>query len=145
MTVADRGHVLSYLKGEYDGSDHIDLEFVPATSGVTRPASSTIGAFGGSSVGKSLAIGAEMSAAAASAAVLAAQRQETALRTRVTVLDAPGFKNFSDFVFDFFKRQEMASSSGAAAGAKGGKRGRDGAPAAAGAGVETKKARAGNC
>ena len=136
VLVQDKEFVLQYLTGAYDGADHVDRDFVSTVSGVTRGASST--AAPSAPISTSDATEAAP-AEADSGAALAAMLQETALRTRVTILDAPGFKNFSEFVFEFFKRQEIAPAggSGASKPPAGSKRSRE--EKAAPAGSEARK------
>lgn len=122
VLVQDKENVLSYLSGSYDGADHLDKDFVGTVSGITRPGSApstastsvvpSVGRAGPSEGGVSEAL----TATAAAAAAHTAMRAEVPLRTRVTILDAPGFKNFSEFVFEFFKRQEVPSGGGAGGG-----------------------------
>jgi hypothetical protein len=130
VIVSDKESVLLYLQGQYDGADHIDREFVSTTSGVTRvptshgiPTSASVGV-----VGATGSVGPEKvpnDAGAAQAAAYAAIRLERPLRTRTSILDAPGFKNFGEIVFDFFKHQDATTGGGSGKAGSGTKRSRD--------------------
>lgn len=130
VIVSDKESVLLYLQGQYDGADHIDREFVSTTSGVTRvPAShGIVPSTSSGSGGAAGAVGADKvpnDAVAAQAAAYAAIRAEKPLRTRTSILDAPGFKNFGEIVFEFFKHQDAATTGGAGKPGSGAKRSRD--------------------
>ncbi len=169
VLVNDKKPLIAYLSGQDDGAQYIDRDVTGGVAGVAlAPAASARATAGvvdsagpaGAPTGSSL-VGAALDTVVAeslrAAGVAEVIRLERSLRTRTTILDAPGAVDLRELVFKCFGgREEGAAGAGAGvgvgpqgagAGASSGakKRGRDSVGGPAGGGVGAAAPRPSEC